>query len=465
MDIINLINFIKIFYSILFILVPEVVFFLILIFLIINKLFIQNFFKLNLFNLFLFIYLFLFFYLLIISFLFYKKFFTSIIISDIYILSFSSIFFKSFFFFFFFFLYILKLNSKVITEKYLTEFFIFISLLSLFICFTLSSFNLFFLYLSLEGITLISIILLIILNLNSLLALKFILNYFFVSAVSSVLFISGMSIIFFNSKLSFNYHFFRENFYNILLNYNDNFNSILFINFGLIMIVLFFLIKIGWFPFYFWIPKFYDSIWFYIIFLIVLNKFVFILSFYKLFGYFFYNSNLILYLIYFISISSIVIGAIGAISSRNLKYFIAYTSLNNVGYVVLGFSINSEIAQYSSFLFFIFYILNFLIFYIIISFIKRYNSLNKNIIYSSFNWNDLDSCLKSNKNFLLHYLFLFSLFSIGGLPPFANFLIKMNLLNELWNFGYYFIVIISILTSFITIFYYFKLVKKFIIRK
>ena len=93
MDIINLINFIKIFYSILFILVPEVVFFLILIFLIINKLFIQNFFKLKLFNLFLFIYLFLFFYLLIISFLFYKKFFTSIIISDIYILSFSSIFF------------------------------------------------------------------------------------------------------------------------------------------------------------------------------------------------------------------------------------------------------------------------------------------------------------------------------------------------------------------------------------
>ena len=55
-----------------------------------------------------------------------------------------------------------------------------------------------------------------------------------------------------------------------------------------------------------------------------------------------------------LSIGSIVIGSLGALSSTNIKNFIAYTSISNLGFIFIGFSTSNFICQYKYFLLFIF---------------------------------------------------------------------------------------------------------------
>ena len=343
------------------------------------------------------------------------------------------------------------------------NFFFFILISCFFMCLIVSSFNLFFLFLSLEGLTLSSIVIICLID-YKLKSLETILNYFFISAVSSVFFILGMTIIFLDNNLSFCFSSFRIGLENKikLNNYLDFFSNIEFlILIGILFIFLFFFIKLGFFPFHFWVPKFFNSIWFLIVFFLVLIKLVFISIFFRIIGFFCFFSihNFFLIIFYICSIGSIIIGCIGAFYCNNLKYFIAFTSINNLGYLFMGFSTNNFIAAYFSFLFFLIYFFNFIIFFISLIFIKYFENFNKNIFLNGIYFTKLNNFIKYNKNIFLNFIILFSFFSISGLPPFAIFSIKIDLLNQVWLNGNYLMVLISLITSFFSIFYYFRLLK------
>ena len=79
--------------------------------------------------------------------------------------------------------------------------------------------------------------------------------------------------------------------------------------------------------------------------------------------------------------------------------------------------------------------------------------ISDNIFFSEFN-----NFLFYNKNIFLRFLFLVSFLSITGLPPFASFVVKLNLLTEVYNCGNYFMILVAVLTTFFSIFYYFKLI-------
>ena len=330
-------------------------------------------------------------------------------------------------------------------------------------CLIVSSFNLFFLFLCLEGLTLSSIVIVCLID-QKFESLESVLNYFFISAVSSTFFILGMSIIFLDNKLSFCFSSFRIGLENKVevTSYLEFFNNIEFlVLLGIFFIFIFFFIKLGFFPFHFWVPKFFNSIWFFIIFFLVLIKLVIISAFFRIIGFFCFFSihNFFLILFYICSIGSIIVGCIGAFYCNNLKYFLAFTSINNLGYLFMGFSTNNIYAAYFSFLFFIVYFFNFIIFFISLVFIKYFENFNKNIFMNSVYFSKLNNFIKYNKNSFLNFMTLFSFFSISGLPPFAIFSIKIDLLNQVWLNGNYFMVIISLITSFFSIFYYFRLVK------
>ena len=145
---------------------------------------------------------------------------------------------------------------------------------------------------------------------------------------------------------------------------------------------------------------------------------------------FFSIHNFFLIIFYICSIGSIIIGCIGAFYCNNLKYFIAFTSINNLGYLFMGFSTNNVIAAYFSFLFFLVYFFNFVIFFISLISIKYFENFNKNIFLNSIYFSKLNNFIKYNKNNFLNFIILFSFLSISGLPPFAIFSIKIDLLNQ-----------------------------------
>ena len=121
-------------------------------------------------------------------------------------------------------------------------------------CLIASSFNLFFLFLSLEGLTLSSIIIICLIDQKSR-NLESILNYFFISAISSIFFVLGMSIISLDKNLNFCFSLFRiglENKKKIDINSLEFFNNIEFlILIGIFFIFIFFFIKLGFFPFHY----------------------------------------------------------------------------------------------------------------------------------------------------------------------------------------------------------------------
>ena len=92
-------------------------------------------------------------------------------------------------------------------------------------------------------------------------------------------------------------------------------------------------------------------------------------------------------LFYIISLGSIVVGSLGDISSSNIKNFIAFTSINNLGFLMMGFSTISWFAQYISFLFFIIYFFNIIFFLIPILIIRSYKrnvfKISDNIFFLS----------------------------------------------------------------------------------
>jgi len=96
----------------------------------------------------------------------------------------------------------------------------------------------------------------------------------------------------------------------------------------------------------------------------------------------------------------------------------------------MGFSTTSLMGWYYSFFFFLIYFLNFIIFFISIVFIKKFDSKNYNIMKNDISFSRLRNVIKYNKNILLNIFLLISFFSISGLPPFASFILKIKLINE-----------------------------------
>ncbi len=112
------------------------------------------------------------------------------------------------FLYYFIFIVILRNFFLSLTNIFPKEFFFLILISSLLICMILSSFNIFFLFLCLEALTLVSIVLISILGQNFS-SLEALLNYFFISAFSSVLFLLGTSLIFSDFNLNFSFNLFR----------------------------------------------------------------------------------------------------------------------------------------------------------------------------------------------------------------------------------------------------------------
>nr|AZL35868.1 NADH dehydrogenase subunit 2 [Cosmoscarta exultans] len=135
---------------------------------------------------------------------------------------------------------------------------------------------------------------------------------------------------------------------------------------------------------------------------------------------------------------SLLIGAAGGINQSSLKKILAYSSINNMGWIM--------IAMKSSMTLWINY---FLIYsFMIISLTLMLNKMNINYINQCF----LTSFNSMNKLFLSMMLF-----SMGGLPPMLGFLPKWMVIQSMIYNNDYLMSIIMVMTSLITLFYYIRI--------
>ena len=319
-------------------------------------------------------------------------------------------------------------------QKILKEF-IFLILFSIFFMLMLLSSNDFlFSYFSIEGMSFCLYILAATIYYNRF-SLESALKYFILGGIASSILLYGISFIFI---ITSSLDFFYIKYYFLMNNNTLNFLDILFV---ISCLTLSFFFKLSAFPCHMWAPDVYEGIWTPITaFFAIVVKMVLFIFVIRVFCYVF--SSVLLWQSFFLisGCGSIIIGCLGALLQKKIKRFLAYTSINQIGFLLLGLSTNNFSGISSSLMFLMVYILMNIIFFGVLLNIQHFTQKFQ-IIYLT----DLYSI--NSQNFDLNFIWIITLFSMAGIPPLAGFFIKYYILLSLINLSLYFTTFLILILS------------------
>jgi NADH-quinone oxidoreductase subunit N len=274
------------------------------------------------------------------------------------------------------------------------------------------------------------------------------LRYFILGAFTSCMLALGISFIY--------YVFGTTNFFTISLLgnlYGNNLNNDSFLFFGVIFVLVAFLFKLSAFPFHFWTPDVYQGAPILITKVLATSSKIGVLTvLIKLLGdvFFFYNSS-ISFILVLSGVGSVIIGTIGSLFQFKLKRLLAYSTIGNMGYILLALSLGTFDGYVAAYFYVVVYVLlNINIFSILISFVRHFTGR----VLSDIS----ELVFLSTVYPIWSLVFVFSLFSIAGVPPLAGFFSKFYIFYALVEEGYTYLVIFLVIMSIISAGYYLRLV-------
>ena len=266
------------------------------------------------------------------------------------------------------------------------------------------------------------------------------LKYFVLSALSSGLLLYGCSLIYgFSNSTNFN-------------EISQNFNFEYGVIFGMVFVIVGLAFKISAVPFHMWAPDVYQgSPTSVTVLFAILPKIAALTVFIK----FLYGPFINLFeewqaIIIFLSVASMILGAVAAIGQKNLKRLIAYSSISHMGYALAGLTTGTNQGIQSSIIYLIIYLIMNLAFFSCLFMLKRKDKFYENI-------EDLSGL--SKKHPILALSFLIILFSLAGIPPLAGFFAKFYIFMAVIQKEMYFLAIVGLLATVIAAFYYLRVIK------
>ena len=155
-------------------------------------------------------------------------------------------------------------------------------------------------------------------------------------------------------------------------------------------------------------------------------------------------------IIIFLSVASMILGAVAAIGQNNLKRLIAYSSIGHMGYALAGLATGTNEGIQSTIIYLTIYLVMNLGIFGCIFMIKRENVFYENI-------NDLSGLSKNHP--MLAFSFLIMLFSLAGIPPLAGFFAKFYIFMAVIEVEMYALAIIGLVTTVVSAFYYLRIIK------
>ena len=267
------------------------------------------------------------------------------------------------------------------------------------------------------------------------------LKYFVLSALSSGLLLYGCSLIYgFTGS---------TNFQSIAQNFNSNNLGLIF---GIVFIIVGLGFKISVVPFHMWTPDVYEgSPTSVTIFFALVPKIAAMTVFIRFtnvaFSNIFEQWQLILI---FLSVGSMILGAVAAIGQENIKRLMAYSSIGHMGYALAGILTGTIEGTKSTIIYLTIYAVMNAGMFACIFFMKRKETYVENI-------KDLSGLSKTNP--LLAVGFLIMLFSLAGIPPLAGFFAKFYIFVAVLDSKLYLLAVIGLVTTVISAFYYLRIVK------
>ena len=267
------------------------------------------------------------------------------------------------------------------------------------------------------------------------------LKYFVLSALSSGLLLYGCSLIYgFSGSTNFN-----------IISSQLNSNEYV-LTFGIVFILVGLAFKISAVPFHMWAPDVYEgSPTSVTLFFTMVPKIAALTVFIR----FLYVPFLNLIdqwqmIIIFLSIASMLFGAIAAIGQTNIKRLVAYSSIGHIGYTLAGLATGSNEGIQSSIIYISIYVIMNLALFSCLLMLKRNDQYYEDI-------DDLSGLSKNHP--LLSLSLLVILFSLAGIPPLAGFFAKFYIFKAVIEQSMYFLAIVGLLSTVIAAFYYLRIIK------
>ena len=339
-------------------------------------------------------------------------------------------------------LFVLNTSKVFITDNKIGKFeypiIILLSILGMFFMVSSNDIILFYLGLELQSL---SLYILASIDRDNLRSSESGIKYFVLSALSSGLLLYGCSLL---------YGFTGSTNFDLIADQliKDNTGAV----FAMVFVLVGLAFKVSAVPFHMWTPDVYEgaptSITSYfavvpkVAGLAVLIKFMFIpfsniLSEWQL-------------IIIFISIASMILGAVAAIVQKNIKRLLAYSSIGHVGYALAGVATGVISGYESSIIYISIYVVMNIGAFSCLYLLKKDGEYRENI-------SDLSGL--SKKQPLLAISFLVILFSLAGIPPLAGFFAKFYVFTAVIEQKMYVLAIIGLLTTVISAFYYLRIIK------
>ena len=267
------------------------------------------------------------------------------------------------------------------------------------------------------------------------------LKYFVLSALSSGLLLYGCSLIYgFAGSTNFDI---------ISTQLNSNEYAL---TFGIVFILVGLAFKISAVPFHMWAPDVYEGSPTTVTLFFTMVPKIAALTVFIRFLYIPF-SNLIdqwQMILVFLSIASMLFGAVAAIGQTNLKRLIAYSSIGHIGYTLAGLASATNEGIQSSIVYIIIYIIMNLGLFSCLLMMKRNDVYYEDI-------NDLSGMSKNHP--LLALSMLIILFSLAGIPPLAGFFAKFYIFISVIEQSMYFLAIVGLLSTVVAAFYYLRIIK------
>nr|AKF33950.1 NADH dehydrogenase subunit 2 [Populus cathayana] len=167
---------------------------------------------------------------------------------------------------------------------------------------------------------------------------------------------------------------------------------------------------------------------------------------------FYFSSNEWHLLLEILAILSMIVGNLIAITQTSMKRMLAYSSIGQIGYVIIGIIVGDSNGGYAS-------MITYMLFYISMNLGTFACIVLFGLRTGTDNIRDYAGLYTKDPFFFLALSLALCLLSLGGLPPLAGFFGKLHLFWCGWQAGLYFLVSIGLLTSVLSIYYYLKIIK------
>jgi NADH-quinone oxidoreductase subunit N len=160
-------------------------------------------------------------------------------------------------------------------------------------------------------------------------------------------------------------------------------------------------------------------------------------------------------LVYVIALATMFIGNLFALRQQNMKRFLAFSSIAQAGFILLGLITGTQLGTATIVYFVMIYIFSNLAAFGVVQAISLKTGKE--------NMDDYNGLYRTNPN--LSLVMMLALFSLAGIPPVAGFFGKFFLFTAAASKGYYLLVFLAVVNVTISLYYYLLVVRAMFIRR